>query len=618
MTRTPPHRSAAGLAPASWPAFVGLQFGIVELALLAWGRFRLGPGDIGEIVLVYGLAGLALGLPAWVATLLGRRGLESESGWGPRLRRALPALWTLVALAGLYLNKKVFPELFSPLSLAGNLALLLAGGGLLFAWARRPWGRRADRVLAAAVLTLDLAAVAFALGRPAATAPAREPPSAAAGAPDLLLVLVDTLRPDHLGAYGYPRDTSPRLDRLAAEGVVFERAYSTSNWTRPVVASLLTSTMPSRHGVTSLRRALAPALPLVTEALQGGGYRTGVFTSGTNVEPADGYDRGVDAFWSAGTRRPAERTFLVHRVLPALRRRPADPTGVDPARITDRALGWLATVPADRPAFLYLHYQGPHKPYFAPASHDLFAGGPERGEPAPIEPPATEAGASALSERDRQRLIAAYDGEIRWHDHELGRLIDRLVDMGRPRPAVALITSDHGEAFGEHGVWTHGLGLFEEIVRVPLVLWSSRERWPARRVATPVSLLDLAPTLCRLAGVDPPASFDGGTLLPLLTGPEAERTVFMENPATAESGLRDPSWAFFQTGAGPAARTWLYAAADTLQTENLAPARPEVVDRLRARVAERQALDRSAETAAPTLELDAERRERLRALGYLD
>ena len=240
------------------------------------------------------------------------------------------------------------------------------------------------------------------------------------------------------------------------------------------------------------------------------------------------------------------------------------------------------------------------------------------GERRPVEPPGTAAGADALPARERRALIDAYDGEVRWHDHEIGRLIDRLAAMGRPRPAAVLITSDHGEAFGEHGLWTHGVGLFEELVRVPLVLWSSRERWPARRVATPVSLLDVAPTLCRLALVDPPASFDGASLLPLAAGPDAERTVFMENPATAESGLRDASWAFFETGAGVDARTWLYAASDPRQTENLAEARPEVVARLRAQVEERRARDRAAETAAPTIALDAERRERLRALGYLE
>ena len=216
----------------------------------------------------------------------------------------------------------------------------------------------------------------------------------------------------------------------------------------------------------------------------------------------------------------------------------------DPAVLTDRALEWVATTDPERPIFLYVHYMGPHRPYSPTPPYDLAFGG--SGNQARLSRPPSDQWSEVewLEGEDLKQMIRQYDGEILAHDEHVTRLVDGLRARGRLRNAAIALTSDHGEGFGEHGVWGHSSSLFEEIVRVPLLFWTSWEE-RSSRVEAPASLIDVAPTLVDLAGLEIPPEFDGASLRPWIEGRgEGERLVFTENPENGELALRT-GWSVF-------------------------------------------------------------------------
>lgn len=614
------------------PVLLALQFGLADVLSLKRHGFSVFWPDLARILAGHAVLGLLLSAPIALFFLVAARAGSRHSFRTTRPNQAV-FLSSLLVLGGLYMNAKVRGrfDLGSLRDWSMNLGLLAFVGSLGLVLGARAWSLRLVRVLFAGVLALDLAVATWALDAGIVSTPRARPAARTRKAPNVFVVLLDTLRADHLGAYGYPRKTSPRMDELAREAVLFERAYSTSNWTRPAVASLHTSTLPSRHGVTDQEHGLPTSLSLLAECLRGGGYRTGFFSVGANTEPADGYWRGVDHFYFATTPAVLARTTLfanvVFGLVPPLdralaKRRPtggsvtADPT--DPENITYEALRWAQAAEKDRPLFAYIHYMGPHRPYSPPSPFDR-AFSQLGMVPRLSIPPEESAGPNALTPEDRGQMIAQYDAEILWHDGQVGALLDGLRQAGRLDDAVVVLTADHGEAFGEHGLWAHGTGLFEEIVHIPLIVWRSGSvAGLAGRVALPVSLQDIAPTLTQLALGKTPSSFEGESLVPLLqagAAPDGDRMVLMENPLNSEWGLRSRSWAYQEIRETPAKR-WLYSASDPKQERELGSRLPDVADALSAfsKRAQRKAGQASP---APRLELDEARRERLRALGYL-
>lgn len=616
-----------------WPALVGLLFGALELVRLGLGNYTPSLRQLLEVLGIHSALGALLGLPVALLAALATRLLPAPatgrgSGWSPWLRQltpVAPAFAVLFAMGALAINVLYLPARLSPASLAADLAMAAAAALAAAAWARRPAGGALDRGLVAVALIATGAIAIWVATPPAARAPTVRGAAGSGRPPNIFLVLLDTLRADHLGAYGYERQTSPRIDALAAEALVFERAYSTSNWTRPAVASLFTSTMPSRHGANEVNRRISPELPLLAESLAARQMAVGLFTFGANVEPSDGYDRGTDHFYTANSRPLTATTlFLRHLVLPLLPEvrswleghRPAS-AEVGPETLTDRALEWVASVDPQRSVFAYVHYFGPHTPYDPPPPYAGAIGG-RPPDPRLTEPPEDWAGEDALAPANRTQMINQYDEEILWHDAEVGRLFDGLKALGRLDHALFLITSDHGEGFGEHGVWAHTSGLFDEVVRIPLILWSTFDWGQPRRLGIHASLLDLAPTLAEVAGAPVPGSFDGGSLLAWLQAQrEEQRTIFIENPKNDEIAVRTEEWVYFEGQTGSGEERWLYRAADAAQTENLVDRFPEVVEELRQLASARRKMDRSRAVEAVTMEIDPEREEQLRALGYL-
>jgi len=317
--------------------------------------------------------------------------------------------------------------------------------------------------------------------------------------PDLVLVSLDTLRSDHLSLYGYGRPTSPELDRYAAEScLTFDGSISTSTWTLPTHATMFTGLLPGEHGLTDTEHRLADDVPTVAELLRDVGYRTAAITDGGYMAPLWGLERGFGAF-----RTPSGAGW-----------EPKDASVT--FDLATREVEGLAR--ADAPYFLFVHSYETHQPYeLRPGFSEPFVDPTYRGafEDAAV---LSSRFAGELPAVEVRRMIDLYDGEIRRLDHFLVRFLERLRSESRDRKTFVIVTSDHGEAFGEHGTWEHGLGRVEdEHVRVPLLLCgpgSGRGRSAVR-----TTTLDVAPTLLALAGVAPPRRLLGARLMDL----EADR-----------------------------------------------------------------------------------------------
>jgi arylsulfatase A-like enzyme len=297
-----------------------------------------------------------------------------------------------------------------------------------------------------------------------------------AGRLNLLLIAVDTLRADHLGAYGYERPTSPRIDRFFGGAIVFDDAHATSSWTLPSFASLMTSTHSATHKCWQFESQLDPSFTTLAEVLRDAGYHTAAMTSHIFFRTSYGLGQGFDDY-------DESLNLGFHQSHRAISSPP----------VTERALAFLdrqANMEERRTWFLWVHYFDPHIGY--------------------NEHP-------GVTEEFGRETVDRYDGEIAFTDAHIGRLLDRLSDTALIDDTVVVILADHGEEFGEHGGKYHGLTLFREVERVPLAI-----RVPGllpRRVTDTVSLVDFMPTVLDLLQIEAPETpMAGRSLLGLMRG----------------------------------------------------------------------------------------------------
>jgi tetratricopeptide (TPR) repeat protein len=318
-----------------------------------------------------------------------------------------------------------------------------------------------------------------------ATAPAAAAASAAGGGsrPPIVLISIDTLRSDRLPAYGYAAGATPAIDALAADSILFERAYAHVPLTMPSHASILTGLLPPAHGVRDNLgyRLEAAGLPYLPRLLHQAGYATGAAVSALSLRGAAGFADGFDLYED---RIPAP----LRAGLGGIQRPGAATLGA--------AIGWLRGA-AREPFFLLLHLFEPHTPY------------------APPEPFAT-------------RHASPYDGEVAAADAVVGDLVAELERLGVYDRAVVVLLSDHGEGLGEHGEQEHGVLLHRWALQVPLLVKLPGGARAGERVATPVQLVDVAPTLLELAGVPLPPGLDGKSML-ALDPAEPPRPVYSES-----------------------------------------------------------------------------------------
>jgi len=323
--------------------------------------------------------------------------------------------------------------------------------------------------------------------------------------PPVIIYLVDTLRADHLGCYGYPRPTSPRIDAFARDAVRFERALAQAPWTKPAVASIFTGLTPPQHGATGAFSVLGK-MPTIAALLAAAGYDTAAFAISGFLDREFGLWQGFGEY----------RVFVEQPIGPNEGVRPrAGELMHQRADVGQQAaLSWLDTRPSTAPLFLYVHVSDPHAPYLAPEPfRQRFAAGvdPQLGLVSNID--AIHSGQRQLATGERDAIIALYDAEVAYTDDRFGAFLDGLAARGLYENALIVLVADHGEAFAEHRYWQHGSSMFDEQIRVPLLIKLPGNRSGGRVVSDVVSQVDILPTALEVAGAAPPAGLAGASLV---------------------------------------------------------------------------------------------------------
>lgn len=409
----------------------------------------------------------------------------------------------------------------------------------------------------------------------------------------VILISIDTLRRDHVGAYGYRKPTTPTLDALAKSGVLAEDAVSVSSWTLPSHLSMLTSTLPGTHGGTDMKQAFNRSVPSVAEILKARGFATHAVTSHLYVSRTYGLDAGFDSM-----------NFRQDR---------------GAANVADHAVTLIDRF-GDRPFFLFLHFYDPHWHYAPPPEvlkeFETSYTGALTGQLNAFQ----HLRPDQVKPADLAHLLALYDGEIRYTDNEVGRILGHLRERGAADNTLLVVTSDHGEEFLDHGSWEHQKTLYEEVVRVPFIVAGAGVA--PRRETKPVNLLDVAPTLLDFLGVPAGSAMKGTSLLKPLSDvremygetdhtTDGTRLTFLRGGANSWKAIlrTDPKT---QRVRGS---EWYDLALDPTERQNRPP-----VDSLRATIESRAkdaAFKSRAKASAKAAELSAEQKEKLRALGYI-
>ena len=357
---------------------------------------------------------------------------------------------------------------------------------------------------------------------------------------NLILISIDTTRADRLSLYGNARPTTPELDRLSADSIVFDQAHSTAPSTAPSHMSMMTGWLPTAHGVMNfvhmpkaagqrkgsgrlIRQTLPAGIPTLAERLQDEGYATAGFTGGGNTSKLLGFGRGFDTYDGGGQ------------------------TGLDRTGRGDfgRAIEWIRKESEKRhPFFAFLHTYIPHSPYLPPPGFsgrydpgydgdmltfdDVY--GPDGKKPRGGTDKGFWKSVDRESLADQRQLLARYDEEIGYADSLLGKLMRSFERFGLLEDTLIVVTSDHGEEFNEHGGFMHHAKLWEELLHVPLVLRFPQARGGGRRIAAPVSLVDLSATLLDALGVESADPAPGESWLPRIEG----HRPFREGPIVGE------------------------------------------------------------------------------------
>jgi arylsulfatase A-like enzyme len=426
----------------------------------------------------------------------------------------------------------------------------------------------------------------------------------------VLLISVDTLRVDRLGAYGSELGLTPHLDALAARSTQFNAAYAPAPFTLPSLSSLLTGRHPIEIGMLGNHDLLSSEVPTLAAVLQERGWRTGAVVSNYILRRACGLDRGFELY---------DDDMLQHEAVRKVPERVADAT-------TDAALAMLDQLRAEHAGdtLLWVHYQDPHGPYTPPDGYRERQLEHERSRPdgrRELEPRSDNRGAGGIpayqyleGERQVGFYRAGYDGEVRFSDEQIGRLLGGLQERGLFERAVILFVADHGEGLGERDYWfAHGEQLTDPMVRVPLLLRLPGE--PHRQRDEVVGLQDVLPTLMSLLDVSEPPASSGRDLLAAGSPGRASSVYMIASDPTLRIGLVDGDHKLILTplDGGFAEELYLRGQEDVDRSLELA----RVAAALRRRLAE---LHLGMEQLPPIAQPDmtAEDLARLRALGYAE
>ena len=416
--------------------------------------------------------------------------------------------------------------------------------------------------------------------------------------PNVLVYVVDTMRADHLGLYGYPRNVSPEIDQFGDGAIVFDHAIAQTSWTKPAVASIFTGLRATAHGVNHRQHRLASRFRTMAELLSDASYRTVAFTTNAYFSADSGLQQGFDEF------------------------------NLQPARadsVNQKIFDWLDRNGQEGPFFLYVHTIDPHAPYdppenyrreFAPEVRDPDAGSFEhiRG---------LAFGEIPRTPQTEQDLVDLYDAEIAFADQQFGLLLENLRARGLYDEMLVVFASDHGEGFYEHGIQGHGWDLYGEAIQVPLILKPPRTS-SGKRVPELAQQIDLLPTLLELVGIEVPKMLRGRSLVPHLSDeslPETDQiSVFSYMDYEGREGMSviRGQWKLIEplsTGFGRS-RELYQRLHDPDERLDLAAEYPVLAGYL-ATLIRQQLLELEQLPEVESLEFDEETRQQLKALGYL-
>jgi arylsulfatase A-like enzyme len=461
-------------------------------------------------------------------------------------------------------------------------------------------------------------------------------------APNIVLLVLDSVRAGNMSCYGYERPTTPELDRLAAEGTLFEQAISGGCWTLPVHASLFTGLEPSAHGVKVAKDALPDNSPTLARRLGELGYRTACFSNNPYVSESTGVTQGfatVEDLWRHTRLHGAERS-KASTALKTLERRGGRAKSLaraarlvkrpqamlktwrrwrsqadSGARVThERIREWLAADDGDDPFFIFVNYMETHEGWKSRERYN-----PPRPYNRRFLPGRTPFWRVARLRHDKDLEITRglYDGAVNYLDAQVGELMRDLEARGVLDDTVVIVVSDHGDSLGEHGHVGHRLYLYEQLVHVPLIVRYPKRFTPGSRVPHLVALCDLHPTILDLAG---DAGSQTSRFKSLLDGSPHE---FVVGENTAPKSLdsvemrmvRDERFKYISTSNG---RVELYDLdVDPGETRNLAGVEPAVELAMTERLAQWEGATDSAQVETEEAEYDEETMQRLRGLGYV-
>ena len=616
-------------------ALRGAGFGVAAAMAGVW--FQMLPASFGRIA--PSVSGVSFGVVFEVA-------LATALGvvLTPLLRLPLGRLLHLGAIAGAWTAIQISYAIDSPIGnisarYGGLVALVLYGTGFLLSRRARWAGAIAGLVL----LGAGVAAPHVYLGL---TTPERvvlaELPPAAPGAPDVVLIVLDTVRAESMSAYGYARETTPQFDALAKEGALYLDATSPSTWSLASHASLFTGLFPSTHGAHMEHRYLDEGPTTIAETLASAGYETLTFTANAFITDTIGLTRGfrvADEAWREQGGGANQFTFAT-RVLDGFGFGPQDKGG---DRVASHFEEWAAETSADGPpVFVFLNLIEAHFPYHQlPEEYlHLFSELPrDELRQVSMDVMGSQFGGTAPPQEVAMGpSIDMYDAGIVYTDYLLGRIVDALERRGTLENTVLIVMADHGELVGEHGTYGHGSSVYEPVIRVPLLV-----RYPPRvpagaRVETPISTVGVYATIVDLLDLESPGPLHVSSLLPAVSGGPAGGPVMAERhmaPVMIAGEGVDPmadtrarlrtyragDWKLVESSNG---KMMLFdLSTDPGEVRDLAETRPEQVARLRHELDTWQAA-----LGLPSIEgergygevpeIDAGAEERLRALGYVE
>lgn len=430
----------------------------------------------------------------------------------------------------------------------------------------------------------------------------RVPPAATrvgGNRPNIVLYLIDTLRSDHLGCYGYDRPVSPAIDEFASAATLFENSRAQSSWTRASVASIFTGVWPNTHGAVRGGDRLSAEALTMAEILSSAGYQTVGLSGSPNASAAFGMDQGFDLF------------ELINR------------TSNESQALNQRAFEWLETRDRSMPFFLFVHTIDPHHPYLAPDPFlEKYSSKRASVYQQVVMNPAQErwpADDAIIGE-----LLNLYDAEIASNDLNFGKLMDELRRLDLFESSLVVLTADHGEEFYDHRGWNHGANLYRETLNVPLIIKYPHQR-EAMRVKTLVQHSDILPTVLDLSAIDVPR-VEGKSLAPLMAssgadiGFRAEPLFFHLRRGPLYLGIIEGNWKLIQRRDKGRIQSYLFDwKRDPEEQTNLSRERPIHTAVLSALLDDRLYRQEQQGRLAPEeAEIDDELRESLRALGYLD